>query len=109
MIVAVFLAALCALIAATLRWGARGALGGYVAGLGVAALIWPAFLGYAALRFGLGSEGCRYALTKGWAASASVGAAWAVCGLVVILGAALVGMVARFVRAPTKAPAYLDF
>lgn len=109
MIIAIFLATLCALIAATLKWGARGALAGYMAGLVAAALIWPAFLGYAALKFGWGSEGYRYALTLGWTASASVGGAWAVCGLVAIFVAALAGMVLRLVRAPTQAPAYLDF
>jgi hypothetical protein len=109
MTVAPILAALCLLMAATLKWGARGAVGGYMAGLAVAALIWPAFIGYAALKFGLPSESYRYAKAMGWAASLSVGAGWAVCGLVAILVAALAGVVVRLIRPLPKTSPHLDF
>jgi hypothetical protein len=97
-VVVILVAALCGLMASTVKWGARGAVGGYLSGLIVAALIWPGLLAYAALRFGPSSEAYLYAQHRGWAASLSVGGSWAVLGLVAIFVAAMAGLVMRVLR-----------
>lgn len=95
----IFAAALAGLAMVTIIWGWQGALGGYLAGLITAGLIWPGLMVFAAVRFGPGSAAFGYAADQGRLSSLSVGGSWAVCALPVmaltLLGMAAVRLIQR--------------